>query len=163
MPDIGEVAHQTQGANVVKLVSERRATDRLVGLWNSSGDKRSVFSSVSASPLWDHCFLFVVDDDLECSSIIDGGDQAAKLLSQNGRRITPLDKLPRALARRIHRLGLECRKERAPRLDACELGEEKELPIRRYRMALVPLARHQGKHYLARNPSMNMLGVFTYQ
>ena len=47
---------------------ERRATDQLLKLWQSTTDKRIVVNSVSKSNLWKHCFLFVVDEEIDCSS-----------------------------------------------------------------------------------------------
>jgi len=163
MSNLEEITTPERGSGVLKLVGERRATDRLVRLWNSAGNKQSVFGSVSATELWDHCFLFMVDDEVDCSIILDQGNSAARGFSVHKPGIKPLNNLQPALARRIHRLGLECRKERTPRFDACEFGEEKDLPVRRYRMALVPLTRSERTNHPRCRSTLNMLGVFTYQ
>lgn len=163
MPNLEGITTPKRESGTLKLVGERRATDRLVRLWKTAQDKPSMFGSVSTSNLWDHCFLFVMDDEANSSVIIDQGESAAKGLFIRGRGTKTLNELPPALARRIHRLGLECRKDRAPKMDACEFGEEKDIPVRRYRMALVPLTRPKSVNSTRKISTLNMLGVFTYQ
>lgn len=167
-----EMVHEKspgKGPNIVQMAGERRATDRVVRLWKKAGDKRTILNSLDETSLWQHCFFLVVDDELACSIIIDRGTKAAKGLTLEKRRVKPLHHLPVELAQRIHRLALECREECAPGLDVCELGELKNIPVRRYRMALMPL-----NNPLAQDKPLadgihppinvtNMLGVFTYQ
>ncbi len=142
---------------------ERRATDQLIKLWQSTTDKRIVVNSVSKSNLWKHCFLFVVDDELNCSVIIDRGDDAARGFAADPRGSMPLSGLRSGFARRLHGLGLQCRKKQTPAVDAYEAEGSADFPVKRYRMALVPLTTPETPFFLPRHEVMNMLGVFTYQ
>ncbi len=151
-----------RGAVVHFLAGERRVTDRVVSLWKSARDKQTVLDSINDSELWAHCFLLIVDDDLDCSIILDKGESAARGLALDRRGATPLYRLPHRLAKRIHRLGLQCQRDQAPCLDACENLEAPEIPAKRCRMAVLPLIK-QGKSRAPRiQRAANMLGVFTY-
>lgn len=142
---------------------ERRATDQLLRLWKSSKDKRIVVNSISKSNLWKYCFLFVVDDEMNCSVIIDRGDYAAKGFALDDEGSRPLSYMPHGLAKRLHGLGLECRKKQTPAVDAYETVPSEDFPVHRYRMALVPLLKPDAGAFFPRHEVMNMLGVFTYQ
>lgn len=143
---------------------ERRATDRLLRLWQSTPDKSAVLQAASASSLWRHCFLFVVDDEPTCSVIIESGEEAARGLAlRSAKGSLPLTRLVPALGKRIHRLGLACRSNGSPGMDYRESDSDDGIPVRRYRMAVVPLTppARNDEHFRKRVTSM--LGVFTYQ
>lgn len=161
MSEISHCSHESP--NVARLVGERRTTDRILRLWKNSKDKKSMLNALGRSSLWDHCFLFVVDDELECSVIIDHGNSAARGLALGRHGVEALRNLPYGLARRIHRLGLECRRECAPSLDESELEDASDSAVHRYRLALVPLTKSGDGWDLPRNEVVSMLGVFTYQ
>ena len=163
MPDIEGCRSSENHLNFRKIAGERRATDRIVRLWRTTRDKQSVLYTINGSPLWEHCFLFVVDDEIECSVIIDHGVRAARGLALEKCLSTPLSNLSTSLARRIHGLALKSRAEDAPAFDACEDGEDEDMPVRHYRMAVVPLERPDPGEAFPQRNGTNMLGVFTYQ
>lgn len=140
----------------------RRATDRLVRLWDSAADKQAIVDNITETSLWDHCFLMVVDNDLGHSVIIDSGARAAKGISMGDGRIKSLSHLPPEFAKRLHELGLRCRDQKKPALDDSDCGRPQGIPVRRYRMALVPLVQSDVRDFSIHQSASNMLGVFTY-
>lgn len=140
----------------------RRATDRLVRLWDSAADKQSIVENITGTSLWDHSFLMVVDDELGHSVIINSGAQAARGIALGDGRIKSLSHLPPEFAKRLHELGLQCRDQKMPALDNSDCGRPKGIPVRRYRMALVPLVQSDVRGFSIYQSASNMLGVFTY-
>ena len=145
-----------------KANSERRATDRVVKLWQNATDKQTIIAGIDRS-LWEHCFLLVLDDLKDCSIIFDRGDMASRGLHIPETDVQTLKKLPQCLADRIFELGLKCVKNRNPCCESKDLSDSDEQPVHRYRLALVPLLPANERHDRSSYPVMSVLGVFTYQ
>ena len=142
--------------------SERRATDRVVKLWQNAADKQTIIAGIDRS-LWEHCFLLVLDKQMDCSIIFDHGQTAARGLHLPEDNVHRLGDLPPCLGDRIFELGLKCMKTRRPCCDAQDSNPTPEIPVRRYRLALVPLLPANERHDRSCYPVMSVLGVFTYQ
>lgn len=143
--------------------AERRATDRIVRLWKNATDKQTIIAGIDRS-LWEHCFLLVLDDLIDCSIIFDHGDAAARGLHLPDAEVQSLKDLPQCLGNRIFSLALKCMKTRNPCCDAQDMGDDtKRNPVKRYRLALVPLLPANERHDRSSYPVMSVLGVFTYQ
>jgi hypothetical protein len=142
--------------------AERRATDRIVRLWKNASDKQTIIAGIDRS-LWEHCFLLVLDDLIDCSIIFDHGDSAARGLHLPDAEVLSLKDLPQSLGDRIFSLGLKCMQTRSPCCDEQDLCDAQEKPVSRYRLALVPLLPANERHDRSSYPVMSVLGVFTYQ
>lgn len=148
---------------LLRLPVERRATDHVLSLWREGDDTYKTIDCIKDTYLWDHCFLLVVDNEMHSSVIIDQGERVAKGLAMERRGVAPLRKLHPGLARRIFSLGRRCLTDHAPCFDACEPGQAADIPVSRYRMAVVPLAKTRPRTILPGYDVRNVLGVFTYQ
>lgn len=142
--------------------AERRATDRIVKLWQNATDKQTIIAGIDRS-LWEHCFLLVLDELIDCSIIFDHGQTAARGLHLPEEDVLCLKDLPRCLGERIFELGLKCMKSRTPCCEAHDLSDTEEHPVNRYRLALVPLLPANERNDRSSYPIMSVLGVFTYQ
>lgn len=142
--------------------AERRATDRVLKIWESATDKQTIVSGIDRS-LWEHCFLLVMDDVMDCSIIIDHGDKAGQGLQLVNGTVQSLRKLPRCFADEIFTLGRKCVKNRKPCRHSQNRKHSRDNPVDRYRMALFPLVPANERDDLSEYPVSSMLGVFTYQ
>jgi hypothetical protein len=142
--------------------SERRATDRVVKIWQNATDKQTIVAGIDRS-LWDHCFLLVMDEMMDCSIIIDHGNKAGEGLQLVNGTVQSLRKLPRCFADEIFSLGKKCMKTRKPYKHAQDRNRSRENPVSRYRLALLPLVPAEERDDYSNYPVTSVLGVFTYQ
>lgn len=142
--------------------AERRATDRLVKIWQNAADKQTIVSSIDRS-LWDHCFLLVMDEMMDCSIIIDHGKSAGEGLQLVNGTVQSLRKLPRCFADEIFTLGKKCMKSRKPYRHSQDRSRSRDNPVSRYRLALLPLVPAEERDDYSAYPVTSVLGVFTYQ
>ena len=139
---------------------ERRATDRVVKIWQHAADKKAILANLDRS-LWQYCFLMVMDELPECSVIVDHGRRAGQGLQLiDDRNGQTLKKIPRYLGDRIFSLGQKCVRNRKPVRHSQNRRRSPESPVERYRLALLPLRTDED---ISPNPVRSVLGVFTYQ
>jgi hypothetical protein len=147
-------------SNVVYL--NRRATDRVVKIWQDATDKEAIRENID-SALWDNCFLLALDELIDCSVIIDHGQKVGCGLRLPKQKIHNFKNLPSSLREKIFTLGHACVQSRSPRHHAEELSDSEEIPVKRYRLALVPLLSAKERLDESTYPTSTVLGVFTYQ
>lgn len=144
--------------------NERRITERVLKLWESSENDTRILPELKSSDYWKHCFLVAHDRDLRCSSILEAGGLAARGLGLASTTGCPLSLLNPILAESIHLLGTACRNERKPE-KIYEKTIEPGPPFGAYRLLLLPLMTVKAK---GPRPSSDsrvslLLGVLTYR
>jgi hypothetical protein len=147
-------------SNVIYL--SRRATDRVVKIWQDAADKETIRENID-STLWDNCFLLALDELIDCSVIIDHGQKVGSGLHLSKQKTHNFKNLPPSIRDKIFALGHACVKTRSPCHHAEELDHSEEIPVKRYRLALVPLLPTKERLDESTYPTSSVLGVFTYQ
>ena len=160
MPSHSESERIAKDSNVVYL--NRRATDRVVKIWQDATDKETIRENID-STLWDNCFLLALDELIDCSVIIDHGQKVGCGLHLSTQKTHNFKNLPPSLREKIFTLSHACVKTRSPRHHAEELSGSEEIPVKRYRLALVPLLSAEERIDESTYPISTVLGVFTYQ
>ena len=160
MPSPSNAQRVASDSNVVYL--NRRATDKVVKIWQDATDKQTIRENIDSS-LWDNCFLLALDELIDCSVIIDHGQKVGCGLHFSTQKTHNFKNLPPSLRDKIFTLGHACVKTRSPRHCAEELSHSEEIPVKRYRLVLVPLLPAQERLDESTYPTSTVLGVFTYQ
>lgn len=149
-------------SHIAYLNAGRRGTDRVVKIWEDAPNKQTIRENID-SALWDNCFLLALDEVMDCSVIIDHGQKVAEGLNLSKQKTHNFRNLPLSIRERIFSLSQICVKTRSPCHHSQDQNESKDIPVNRYRLALVPLLPANERDDGSTHPVVGVLGIFTYQ
>ena len=154
---------QSSGRHSQSSGVERRVTDQVIARWEKAPSKFQMLQRLIGSPLWEHCFLLIPDDEFSFSAVVGYGSSAMLALGLTEGQINSIQHVPRYLRIPLGTICIDCLIDNTAHdyNGTTEVSEEDA--IYRFRMAAMPVTSPIPTYPGTPSRTSYILGVLTYR